>query len=186
MLAHGAPPSIGRSRRQAALSPSAGALHRPACNARADSGWRRDPLHPPLPPPLPPAPTRLPSSPPAARPAVNLGGNQDWDTVVLSKKRPTAAAAQKPANVNAAIRAGAARGGPWEPTRGICCSPAVAHALHGPISCCLHACRPSLSSMAHCFRAAAAPPPHGIRTHQSPNAHLPLRLSHLQAHRWTL
>lgn len=38
--------------------------------------------------------------------AMNLGGNQDWDTVVLSKKRPNAAAAQKPSNVNAAIRAG--------------------------------------------------------------------------------
>ncbi|KAI7838906.1 hypothetical protein COHA_007339 [Chlorella ohadii] len=38
---------------------------------------------------------------------VNLHGNQDWDTVVISKKRPTAAAAQKPSNVNAAIRAGA-------------------------------------------------------------------------------
>ncbi|EFN51089.1 hypothetical protein CHLNCDRAFT_28362 [Chlorella variabilis] len=38
---------------------------------------------------------------------MNLSGNQDWDTVVLSKKRPNAAAAQKPSNVNAAIRAGA-------------------------------------------------------------------------------
>lgn len=43
---------------------------------------------------------------------MNLNGNQDWDTVVLSKKRPTAATAQKASNVNAAIRAGA-RGGGW-------------------------------------------------------------------------
>lgn len=31
--------------------------------------------------------------------------------MVISKKRPTAAAAQKPSNVNAAIRAGAPRSG---------------------------------------------------------------------------
>lgn len=33
--------------------------------------------------------------------------SQDWDQVVIRKKAPTSAAAQKPSAVNAAIRAGA-------------------------------------------------------------------------------
>jgi hypothetical protein len=54
----------------------------------------------------PPPPHPLVNSPPHSLAAMNLNGGQDWDQVVIRKKAPTSAAAQKPSAVNAAIRAG--------------------------------------------------------------------------------